>query len=217
MKSIRSLVIAALLLVAACVSPAMAPDLSLHDRFVLLILTGDDGEQIDELWKWSQPLDVAYFGPAEFQDAVRAQALELGVISGLPVTFVEWPLANVTVEISDKDTPSNCRMRRFGEPQRFRAKIHIWSSLSPGHIRSCISQELAHVLGPSGDLDGIFGSRSDTVFASYGGASQITYEDRRVFSVLFDDRLRPGMSRDQVLAILPEIVADVEAQQEAKQ
>lgn len=191
----------------------MERDLSLHDRFVLLVLTGDNGEQIDELWKWAQPLNVAYFGPAEYQEAVQSTALELGAISRQPVTFVEWPLANVTVEISDKETPSTCRMQSFGRPEEFKAKIHIWSELRPLHIRQCISQELAHVLGPIGDLDGTFGSRQDTVFASWGGSLTITPEDRQVFRVLFDDRLRPGMPRDEVLAILPEIVADVEAAQ----
>lgn len=189
----------------------MDPDLSLHDRFVLLMLTGDNGEQVDELWKWSRPLQVAYSGPAEYQDAVRDQAIKLGEIASQPVEFVPWPVANISVEISDRDTPSTCRVDSFGRPARFDAEIHIWSELSPPHIRRCISQEMAHVLGPIGDLDGVFGSRSDTVFASFGGASQITEADRLVFQVLYDDRLYGGMPRDEVLAVLPEIVADVEA------
>lgn len=207
--------IASALLLAACASPAMDRDLSLHDRFVLLMLTSDDGEQIDELWKWARPLQVAYSGPAEYRDAVHAQALELGVIAGQSVEFVPWPIANISVEISDRDTPSTCRVDSYGRPTRFDAEIHIWSELPPDHIHRCIAQELGHVLGPIGDLDGIFGSRSDTVFASFGGASRITEQDRQVFEVLFDDRLQPGMPREQVLAILPEIVADVEAAQAA--
>ena len=104
----------------------------------------------------------------------------------------------------------------FGPPTRYFAEVHIWIAIPDREIRQCIAQEMTQAMGPGGDLDGFFGSRQDTVFASWGGALELTSADLQVLRILFDDRLRPGMPRDQVLAILPEIVADVEAQQEAR-
>ena len=192
----------------------MDRDLSLHDRFVLTALTHDDGTPLERLRRWRGPIRLYYDGPEEYRDAVYRQAVQLAAIAGEPVAWAPYPERNLFVEISDRDTPSNCQITFFGPPTRYDADVHIWSELSPQHIRRCIPQEMGHALGPSGDLDGPFGSRSDTVFASYQTATELTPQDIAVLRVLFDDRLRPGMPRDEVLAILPEIVADVEAERQ---
>lgn len=199
------------LVLIGCTSPAMDPDLTLHDRFVLTALTNDDGSPIERLWKWRDPILLYYDGPNEYHDAVHQQAAQLSTITGHPFEVAPYPVANLYVEISDRDTPNTCQVVLFGPPTRYHAEVHIWSELTDRHIRSCIAQEMAQAMGPGGDLDGPFGSRSDTVFASYGGADGLTPQDIAVLRILFDDRLRPGMPRDEVLAILPEIVADVEA------
>lgn len=89
--------------------------------------------------------------------------------------------------------------------------IGIADDLFAEHIHSCIVQEMTQTLGLYGDLDG----RTDTNFASRGGAPKLTQYDRQLLVMLFDDRLSDLMPRADVLAILPEIVADVEAQQGA--
>lgn len=193
-------------LVAGCTAPALDPDLSLHDRFVLTVLTDDDGHPIDALHRWQHPLMLQYVGPEEYRIDVERQLEQLAEIGGLPVMF-STPLPNIVVEISDRDTPFDCLFQVGGG----HAFVHIWSELKPRDIRQCIAQELAQVLGPRGDLDGPLGSRSDTVFASYQTADRLTENDIAVLRVLYDDRLHHGMPRDEVLAVLPEIVADVEA------
>ncbi len=208
-------VFVAALLLAGCASQATNPDLSLYDRFVLTALTDDDGSPIERLRRWRGPIRLYYDGPEEYRQAVYQQAVQLGAIAGEPVDWAPYPERNLFVEISDRDTPSTCQFTTFGPPTRYDGDVHIWSELSPAHIRRCIAQEMAHALGPSGDLDGTVGSRSDTVFASYQTAPELTPQDIAVLHILFDDRLRPGMPRDEVLAILPAIVADIEAEQEA--
>lgn len=204
--------VAALLLVG-CASPAMSPNLSLHDRFVLTALTHDDGRPVERLRRWRGPIRLYYDGPEEFREAVYRQAVKLGAIAGEPVDWAPYPERNLFVEISDRDTPNDCQFTMFGPPTRYDGDVHIWSELSPAHIHQCIAQEMAHALGPSGDLDGPLGSRSDSVFASYQTATELTSQDLAVLRILFDPRLRPGMPRDEVLEILPAIVADVEAEQ----
>lgn len=198
----------AVLLVVGCASPVMDPGLSLHDRFVLTALTNDDGSPARRLYRWSVPMMLRYDGPEEYRTNVEHQLIELGEIADKPVDLnPRYP--NFFVEISDLDTGSTCRVI----VQRGRAEIHIWSELRPDHIRQCIAQEMTQAIGPGGDLDGPFGSRQDTVFASYGGALELTKSDRQVLRILFDPRLRSGMRRDDVLEILPQIVAEMEAEQ----
>ena len=193
-------------MLGACTSPAMDPDLSLHDRFVLTALTLDDGTPRERMRRWDKPINVGYQGPPQYHQRVAAQLAQLAEITGLAVTMdAEHP--NTFVEISDRETDWTCHYRFNG----FHARIHIWSDLPAWEIRQCIAQEMTQALGPGGDLDGPFGSRQDTVFASYGGAQELTAQDIAVLRILYDDRLRNEMPRDEVLAILPEIVADVEA------
>lgn len=208
---------AAILLLAGCSSPAMSPDLSLHDRFVLTALTDDEGRPLYTLRRWETPMRLRYEGPDNYRSTVERQLIELGEITGTAVTLIS-DTPNVEVEISDRDTGSTCQVLLFNEGRRVHgvptwdhAEVHISTRLDDRNIRSCVAQELAHVFGPLGDLDGIIGSRSDTVFASYGGASHITEQDIAILRILYDDRLYHGMPRANVLAVLPEIVADVEA------
>lgn len=215
MKAIRAPVIAALFFVAACASPAMDPDLSLHDRFVLTALTEDDGSPAPRLLRWQTAIRLHYDGPEEYRHAVYEQANQLGAVAEQPVRTTPHSAANFFVEISNRDTPNRCQVRLFGSTSRYTAEVHIWIKIPDWEIRQCIAQEMTQAMGPVGDLDGFFGSRQDTVFASYGGAPELTAADLQVLQILYDFRLRSGMPRDQVLAVLPEIVADVEAQQGA--
>lgn len=217
LSPMRPLIVVLALLLAGCASPAMDPDLSLHDRFVLTALTNDEGRPLDTLGRWESPMRLRYEGPDEYRSAVERQLIELGDITGIPVTLIS-DAPNIEVEISDRHTGSTCQVLIFNEGRRVHgvptldfAEVHISLELRDARIRQCIPQELAHVFGPLGDLDGIIGSRSDSVFASYGGASHLTEQDIAILRILYDDRLYHGMPRDQVLAVLPEIVADVEA------
>lgn len=202
--------IAIVLLLVGCTSPATAPDLSLHDRFVLTALTRDDGSPVLRLWKWRDPIRLYYDGPEPYRDAVYRQAEQLSAITGLPFEIVPHPAANLFVEISDRDTPNICQFTTFGPPTRYFAEVHIWSEQPDREIRQCIAQEITQSLGPRGDLDGVVGSRQDTVFASYGGMDQLTEHDIAVLQILYDDRLHAGMPREEVLVLLPEIIADME-------
>lgn len=202
---------AALVILAGCASPAMDSDLSLHDRFVLTALADDDGSPTERLWRWHGPIRLYYDGPNEYRMPVIRQAQQLGMIIGQPVELSRHAAANLFVEISNRDTPSRCRVDYYGSLTRYIAEVHIWIEIPDREIRQCIAQEMAQAMGPGGDLDGLFGSRQDTVFASRGGARELTAGDIAVLRILFDNRLYPGMPRDQVLAVLPEIVADVEA------
>lgn len=225
------IVLLAAALAACATNPALAPDLSLHDRFVLNALTDDLGEPVDELLKWSWPLYVSVEGDQTYYADVGRQVRELGEIAGLHAEMVgAKPRPNIVVtfgsraelqpkadEVARERNLSRaarftCWFNWYGVPQRFRAEIFIRNDTSRRQVMRCISQELAQAMGPAGDIDG----RTDTAFASGTGADHLTAADRQIFAVLHDSRLSSGMSRADVLAILPAIVADVEAERQIR-
>lgn len=207
----RPLLTVLALVLAGCSSPAMDPNLSLHDRFVLVALHRDDGSKVDDLLRWYAPLTVFYDGPEEYREDVFAHMELLGELTGLE-TGEDEMFAKMRVEISDRDTGSTCEVQTSGGG----ARVYIWEDLPPAHIRRCIVQEMTQALGLGGDLDGPVGSRSDTAFASYGGSPNLTSYDIALIGILFDDRLRNGMSRERVLAVLPEIIADLFPEQASR-
>lgn len=205
------LTVLALVLVGCTSSPAMDPDLSLHDRFVLVALHRDDGSKVDDLLRWYAPLTVVYDGPEEYRSDVFSHMELLGELTGLE-TGEDEMFAKMRVEISGHDTGSTCEVQTSGGG----ARVYIWEDLPSSHIRRCIVQEMTQALGLGGDLDGPVSSRSDTAFASYGGSPILTNYDIALIRILFDDRLRNGMSRERVLTVLPEIITDLYPEQASR-
>lgn len=219
-------------LTGCALNPALAPDLSLHDRFVLNALTDDSGDPVDVLLKWSWPLIVSVEGDQTHYADVERQVRELGEITGLHaemagpkrrpnmvVTFGSRAElqrhADTFWQLQDYGSRAGrftCFFLHYGSPGGFRTNVFIREDLPAEHIRRCLAQELAQGLGPGGDIDG----RTDTVFTSFGSVDHLTAADRQVLRVLYDDRLHTAMSRADVLAILPAIVAGVKAEQQLR-
>lgn len=201
-----------LIILGACAtSQATAPDLSLVDRFDLVAFREDDGRVNEKLWRWDRPISVHYIGPEEYRQDVYRHAAQLGALTG-KIVVVEGEFSNMIVEISDEDTGMTC-MADTGTIDP--ALIHIWSGLRPAHIRSCIVEEMTQSLGLIGDLDGVFGSRSDTIFASYTNVGHLTEADIALIKILYDRRLHHDMTREEAMPIVRQIVAEMEAGQEA--
>lgn len=201
-----------LLLLGACAtSPAMAPDLDLVERFDLVAFRNDDRSVHYRLWRWDRVISVRYDGPEEYRQNVYDHAYVLGELTG-KLVVIEPEHANMIVEISERYTGATCRVIASRiEP----ADVHIRSDLSPDYIRQCILQEMTQALGVGGDLDGMFGSRGDTVFASFQTANELTEEDIAMIRILYDRRLHHGMPRYEALPIVRQIVAEMEAEQAA--
>ena len=209
--------------IAGCT--ASNPPLALAERFELIALTDDAGRPLDGVFKWSWPLHVEYHGPDRFRADVAQHAELLGKLAGLPVRMVAAGGSMVVRidgrpalrEESAKYQPAftnqylsrdfTCFAVLGGGRIEWSAMIGISNDLTPRHIRLCIIQEMTQSLGLWGDLNG----RTDTNFTSGGGAAELTEHDYQIISILFDDRLRSGMPRSEVLALLPEIIADLEA------
>lgn len=92
-----------------------------------------------------------------------------------------------------------------------RAVTIIPGDLDSRQFASCVSEETLQVLGPVNDDDTLefstFNDRNDL-----GGFPLF---DQMILNMLYDRRIRPGMTEAQVRAVLPAIIRDVRPRVEA--
>ena len=88
---------------------------------------------------------------------------------------------------------------------RDRLAIFIPSDTSAQEVRDCLHEEVAQALGPINDLYRL----SDSVFNDDNFHNVLTRFDMLVLRAVYAPELRSGMSRDQVAARLPGVLARV--------
>ena len=71
--------------------------------------------------------------------------------------------------------------------------------------RSCAHEEFAQVLGPGND----YAEARPSIFNDDGEFALLTEHDEYILRVLYDDRLRPGMTREQAMPIARRIIAEI--------
>lgn len=203
--------IAVALMVGACAAgPATEPDLSLADRFEVVAFDPHpfyDGR----LWRWGWPIRVQIIGSTAYRDSVADQVAQLGDITGLP-TEMDSSRPTMTIEFSRRNRRVFCSFRVRGAPGAYTAAVYIATDQPARHIRRCIAQELSQAMGLFVDTDG----RRDTTFSSGIGTDYLTESDLALFEILYDRRLWAGMTRDEAMPIVRQIVAEMEAEQEAR-
>ena len=86
---------------------------------------------------------------------------------------------------------------------RERMAIFIPSDVAPQEVRDCLHEELAQSLGPLNDLYEL----PDSVFNDDNFHTVLTGFDMLMLRVTYDPALRSGMTRDEVAARLPAILA----------
>lgn len=88
---------------------------------------------------------------------------------------------------------------------RQRATIFIPSDVSPQETRDCLHEELAQAIGPLNDLYHL----SDSVFNDDNFNSTLTAFDMLVLRAIHAPELRSGMTRHEVAAHLPAVLARI--------
>lgn len=87
--------------------------------------------------------------------------------------------------------------------RREKVGIIVPSDTSPQEVRDCLHEELAQAIGPLNDLYRL----PDSVFNDDNFHTVLTGFDMLVLRVHYDPALRPGMTRAEVAARLPAILA----------
>lgn len=89
--------------------------------------------------------------------------------------------------------------------RRDRAVIFVPSDVAPQEIRDCLHEELAQALGPLNDLYRL----PDSVFNDDNIHTVLTRFDMLILRAYYDPALRNGMTRGEVAARLPAILARI--------
>ena len=103
------------------------------------------------------------------------------------------------------------RMRRSSKlnwgqiTRREKVAIFVPNDSTPQEMRDCLHEELAQSLGPLNDLYRL----SDSVFNDDNVHTVLTGFDMLILRATYDGALRPGMTRGQVAARLPGILARI--------
>jgi hypothetical protein len=87
--------------------------------------------------------------------------------------------------------------------KRERLAIFLPNDASPQEVRDCLHEELAQALGPLNDLYRL----PDSVFNDDNVHTVLTGFDMTILRTYYDPALRSGMSRGQVAAALPAVLA----------
>ncbi|MCX7559958.1 DUF2927 domain-containing protein [Sulfitobacter sp. F26204] len=87
--------------------------------------------------------------------------------------------------------------------RRERLAIFLPNDSSPQEVRDCLHEELAQALGPLNDLYRL----PDSVFNDDNVHTVLTGFDMLILRTYYDPTLRSGMTRGEVAAALPEILA----------
>lgn len=213
---------------AACImalatgcGPVGNSPLTTAERFQAHALTFDNGEPMPRLQRWEDEIRVTILGDTSYTGAVEQHMRDVGEATGLPwrisgydgnmiVTFgtrrqVQAYLREFDVARDRLDSICFVIPYLDDNGRILLARAYIRTDLSEEFIGTCIAQEMTQPLGLPGDLE----ERSDTTFSSTG-VPRLTAHDKTILRILYDPRLYNGMPREEVLAALPEIIADLE-------
>ena len=146
-------------------------------------------------------------------------------IAGLKTSVVSSPAqANFRIHVVDKDQYADViRNEVYGDPKkRVRGKcfVRVLASRDKKSIGStdvvirsddgerlfqrCMVEEILQGLGPLADK----GNKNFSIFNTASKHSSFTVHDQVLMNILYDPRIRPGMSKSQVAKILPKVMHD---------
>lgn len=143
--------------------------------------------------------------PARQSANITIQAVSRAEIrKALPhaACFVVPNISDISEYRSARRTP---KTNWSGLRTRERLAIFLPNDASPQEVRDCLHEELAQALGPLNDLYRL----PDSVFNDDNVHTVLTGFDMLILRAYYDPALRSGMTRGQVAAILPSILARI--------
>jgi hypothetical protein len=190
----------------------------------------EGGTELPYLTRFEGPVTVQVTGapPAGMYADLDALLLRLRSEAGIPVTRTSGPGANITIqavpraEIRRTLPHAACfvvpnvsslseyrRARRSGRTSwpelrtRDRLAIFVPNDTSPQDMRDCLHEELAQALGPLNDLYRL----PDSIFNDDNVHTVLTGFDMLILRAGYAPELATGMTRSEVAAKLPAILA----------
>lgn len=184
---------------------------------------------------WQTKIVKKYMQPVHFYVDNRAQADRSAdvlafldslpmMIKGLNIAIVDDPAkANFRIFIVDREqyatvarsevyrqpnvaVPGRCLARVVsGRTGIKRSDAIIVADEGEFLFRRCLTEEILQGLGPVNDSSML----PQSVFNDTSKHSSFTRHDRYILNVLYDPRIRPGMSEGEVGSVLPSVIKDM--------
>ncbi|WP_245815185.1 DUF2927 domain-containing protein [Shimia gijangensis] len=200
--------------------------------FADLAFTMESGRELPVMTRFEGPITVRVTGkpPAGLSPDLTRLLYRLRTEAGIDITQTKDKSANITIEaVSRNDirrnlpqaacfvAPNISSLSQYRSARRTsktnwalmesREKIAIFlpNDTSPQEVRDCLHEELAQALGPLNDLYRL----SDSVFNDDNVHAVLTGFDMTILRAYYDPALANGMSRDQVSARLPSVLARI--------
>lgn len=202
----------------------------LADDFLQYAFALETGESLSRLLRYEEPVRVHFRGPGleYYRDDIEALVERLRSEAEIDMREVarveEADIVVETVPRAELDrvfreaacfiVPGERSWRdfvrrrpeavqRWGDLQRLGpAAIFLPADTTPQDVRDCLAEELTQALGPANDLYGV----ADTIWNDDNLHGALTAQDMLMLQLLYQPEIRSGMSRDEVAALLPELL-----------
>ncbi|MEW9918686.1 DUF2927 domain-containing protein [Marimonas sp. MJW-29] len=214
-------------------SRPVAPTRSNNDLafdFIELSFQMESGRKLPVLTRFETPITVRVTGrpSATLGSDLKRLISRLRSEARIDISYTADPNANITINaVSRADirrvlpqaacfvAPNVSTLNEFRAARRKpatnwtllkeRKKLAIFlpNDVSPQEVRDCLHEELAQALGPLNDLYRL----PDSVFNDDNVHTVLTGFDMLILRTYYDPTLRSGMTRGQVAAALPGILA----------
>lgn len=198
--------------------------------FIDLSFAMENGRKLRGLTRFEGPISVRLTGAAttDMHRDLQQLLARLRAEAGLNISQTKAAQANITIQaipsatlqravpnascfvVPNVSTISEYIAARYSAKvdwthvtQRTRAAIFVPSDAAPQEIRDCLHEELAQALGPLNDLYRL----PDSVFNDDNIHSVLTGFDMLILRAYYAPELTNGMSRAQVAAKLPGVLA----------
>lgn len=190
----------------------------------------ESGRSLDQFTRFEGPITLRVTGkpgPSLSAD-LRALLARLRNEAGIDIELVSAGAANITIQavtraeirralpdaacfvVPNVDSLDDYRRHRRDPKinwstltERRQMGIFVPSDASPQELRDCLHEELAQALGPLNDLYRL----PDSVFNDDNVHTVLTGFDMLVLRATYAPELRSGMTRDEVAARLPRLLA----------
>ncbi|SEO53128.1 Protein of unknown function [Salinihabitans flavidus] len=209
------------------------PERSNHEiarDFLDLSFALENGRSLPRLTRFEQPITVRVTGraPRSLRSDLTALIARLRDEARIDIREVSGTSANITIEavtgsqirqslpqaacfvVPNVTSLADFRSARRASrtnwsllEKRERLAIFVPADSSPQETRDCLQEELAQAIGPLNDLYRL----PDSVFNDDNMHAVLTGFDMLILRTYYDPALQNGMTRDQVAARLPAILA----------
>ncbi len=205
-------------------------NVDIAQEFLDLSFALESGQELRTLTKFLGPISIAINGTAP-NHVIRDLDLLVARLkseAGLDVRRVSGPDANIHIETIPKrqlqsviptaacfvvpnvSNWSDFRRNRFKSKldwtrleERKSVTVFMPNDVAPQESRDCLHEEIAQALGPVNDLYRL----PDSVFNDDNFHIRLTPYDMLILRTYYSAELRNGMTRGQVAAILPNLLA----------